>query len=393
MNYERFFENFNKFSHIGYDEGIGVNRVAFTDNYFEAIETIKSYAEEKGFETKVDNIGNLFITYNPSNSDKFFMVGSHMDTVKNGGFYDGALGAISALEVIETLKDNNIDMKYGVIVTMFNSEEGSDLGGTFGSRTLTGGHDYSQTDFEKKLSRVNITVDDLKKSEFDFSNIIGFLEMHVEQGRVLEEKNLDIGILEGMSGIYRYKINIEGEANHAGTTPMGYRKDPVRKLHEILKKLYELADEYPDPFVMTVGDININPGAFNIIPAEIEVLTEARDLDTNKTRKFYDDVIEYINSLEGVSISRTIEKPSAIMNERFMEAIENSCKELGYSYQVMSTGAGHDAQEISVKTNVSMIIIPSVGGLSHSIKEYSTDEMLKKGIDVLYKTVESIVKE
>lgn len=392
MNFERFYENLNKFGKIGDQKENGISRLAFSREYYESIEMLDEYSRSKGFETKQDKVGNLFITYNPMNVDKFLLIGSHMDTVKSGGLYDGAMGVIAALEVIESLKDNNITGDSGVIAVAFNAEEGSEMGGTFGSRTICNRNNLEDPELKNKISNYNLEVKDLEDCIINFNKIVGFLELHIEQGGVLENNKMDIGVVDGIVGITRYNITIKGEANHAGTTPMNLRNDPIRSLPEVINKLFEIASEYTHPFVMTIGDIRVKPGMYNIIPSEVEILIEVRDMLQDNIDEFFDKIKKFLeNEIKDFDLVCNVEKPSVLLDKKYMEIVSKNCESLGYNYQVMSSGAGHDAKEISHLVPSSLIFVPSINGISHSPKEYTTPEQLKKGINVLYQSAISII--
>ncbi|WP_083635537.1 hydantoinase/carbamoylase family amidase [Peptoniphilus porci] len=391
MNFERFYGNLEKFAGVGRAEDGGITRLAFSKEYYESIEGLEKYAADKGIQTRRDKVGNLFFIYNPNNSSKFIMLGSHMDTVKSGGLYDGALGAITALEVLETIKENKVESKYGIIAVAFNAEEGSEMGGTFGSRTITGRNNLNDEGLKSKLKKYNLTIGDLEDSIIDFKKILCFLELHIEQGGVLEHEGLDIGVVDGIVGITRYNITINGSANHAGTTPMKLRNDPIKKLPKVLEKLYELADGYNHPFVMTVGDILVKPGMYNIIPKEAEILIEVRDLNQNNIDTFFKDVYEYLDTeIKDYTFVKNVEKPSVILDKELMKLAESKAEKLGFKYKVMSSGAGHDAKEISHLVPTSLIFVPSKDGISHSPKEFTEKEDLKKGINLIYEMVVSL---
>lgn len=388
MNFERFYNNLEQFAGVGKSKDGGINRLAFSKEYFEAINKLEEYANSKDIKTKRDKIGNLFFVYNPNNSEKFVMLGSHMDTVKSGGLYDGALGAIAALEVLESIKENQINISYGIIAVAFNAEEGSEMGGTFGSRTITNRNNLEDENLKNRLKKYNITIQDLKDSIIDFKKILCFLELHIEQGGVLEHENTEIGIVDGIVGITRYNIVVNGKANHAGTTPMKLRDDPIKKLPKILKKLYDLADVYDEPFVMTIGDIEVRPGMYNVIPNEAEVFIEVRDLNQENIDDFFKKVENFlITEIKDFSLIKSIEKPAVFLDKNLMELAESKSKKLGYSYKVMSSGAGHDAKEISHIVPTGLIFVPSKDGISHSPKEFTEKEDLKKGLNILYNMV------
>lgn len=392
MNFERFYKNLNTFAKVGNLGEEGINRLAFSKEYFEAVNMMESYAKNRGFETKKDKIGNLFITYNPNNMEKYLMLGSHMDTVKSGGLYDGALGSIGALEILESLKEENIFGKYGVIAVAFNAEEGSEMGGTFGSRTICDRNNLKDSDLKNKISKYNLEIQDLKDSIIDFNKIVGFIELHIEQGGVLEHNNSDIGVVDGIVGITRFNIKIKGEANHAGTTPMNLRNDPVKKLSPLIEKLYKCSEKYIHPFVMTIGDIKVKPGMYNVIPCEVEIFIELRDMNQNNIDKFFKEINSFLEEkIKNFEIIKNIQKLPALLDKNLMQTISNSCKKLNYKYEIMSSGAGHDAKEISYLVPSCLIFVPSIKGISHSPKEYTNPKQLEKGLNVLYETVLSTI--
>lgn len=393
MNFNRFYENLKKFGSVGRAQDGGINRLGFSKAYYESIAMVESYARSKGLETRLDGVGNLFISYNPRGSESFLLVGSHMDTVKSGGLYDGALGAIGALEVVESIKDQGLDIPIGLSAVCFSAEEGSEMGGTFGSRTLCGRNDLVDPDLKAKLALYDLALEDLEASALDPARLAGFLELHIEQGGVLEAEGKDIGIVSGIVGISRYNLILRGQANHAGTTPMDLRKDPVRDLGKVLEELYRLAQAYPQPFVMTVGDIQLRPGMYNIIPGEVEVFIEVRDMDQANIDEFFNGVEEFLKvNIKDYAMVENIRKLPVAMDNNLMGILEETSQDLGLAYKVMASGAGHDAQEMSHICPTAMVFVPSQGGLSHSPEEFTSEEDLEKGLRVLYEAVVKLLK-
>ncbi|MFB0971781.1 MAG: M20 family metallo-hydrolase [Tissierellia bacterium] len=388
INLNRALKNLKHIGNIGLNESEGITRLAFSDEYYTALEMLKKYCEDKGFDTKIDKVGNLLAYYNPNHNEEFIMVGSHLDTVKSGGLYDGALGIFSALEVMESLKENGENLNYGYIMVAFNAEEGSEMGGTFGSRTMADRNELKDSSLESKISNYNLSLQDLIDSKFDFSKVVAFLELHVEQGAVLDKSKLDIGVVDGIVGITRYNLQIRGEANHAGTTPMDMRDDPIRHLPSVISKLYELTEMYKEPFVMTIGDIVISPGMFNIIPNNANIFIEVRDMEQENIDDYFSKVNSFLDNSKIIySLEKNVEKPSVKLDANIMDIVQESAEELGYQWKVMSSGAGHDAKEVSHLIPSALIFIPSIGGISHSPYEETTDEQIEKGIKILYKTI------
>lgn len=389
INIDRLMNNLNSIGNIGKGEE-GITRLAFSEEYYLALNKLEKYASDLGFKTNIDKVGNLFIEYNPNNQKDFILIGSHLDTVRDGGLYDGALGIITGLEILETFKDKNDNLNHGLILVAFNAEEGSEMGGTFGSRTICSRNEYNE-DLSNKVSNYDLNLDDLKDSEIDFSKIKCFFELHVEQGAVLESENLEIGIVDGIVGITRYDLTINGTSNHAGTTPMNLRDDPIRKLPEVIDYLYASSKKFKEPFVMTIGDIKVHPGMYNVIPNRATLLIETRDLDQKNIDKFFQNLKAHLDeSKVNYNLEKNIEKPSVLLDKDLMNAIENSCKKLNLKYKIMSSGAGHDAKELSHLVKTAMIFVPSKNGISHSIDEFTSEKDIENGANLFYDVLKNL---
>ncbi|RVU55657.1 M20 family metallo-hydrolase [Anaerosphaera multitolerans] len=393
VSIKRLMGNLTEIGEIGKSEEGGITRMAFTEEFYTAQKKLKALAELKGYSTHVDRVGNLFITYNPGDCKKYIMMGSHLDTVKNGGLYDGALGVFSALEVLDSIREDKIELNHGIIVVVFNAEEGSEMGGTFGSKTICGRNNLEDSTFPEKIGTYGLTLDDVKSSQMDFKDIEAFLELHIEQGGILDSEKLDIGVVKGIVGIGRYDVILKGTANHGGSTPMKLRDDPMKKLPAVIEKLYEVAAKYPEPFVMTLGDIEVSPGMYNIIPQEVRLFIESRDLSEDNIEEFFGEIKKFLeNSGFKYEMVKSIGNSSAYLNEDIMKDIIKGVEQEGYTYKVMSSGAGHDAEEISHLIPTGMIFVPSIGGVSHSPKEYTNEEQIEKGARVLFNTLLNLDK-
>lgn len=394
ININRLMDNLKKIAGIGRVEGAGITRIAFSDEYYQALNELKTLAESSGYTTRVDIVGNLFIEYNPSGSDSWIMMGSHLDTVNNGGLYDGALGVFTALEVLDTIAESGTRLKSGIRVVAFNAEEGVAVDATFGSGTICGKNDFTDHEFLKDISKFSLSIEEIEDAAMDLSNVLAFLELHIEQGGILDSEAIDIGIVNGIVEIFRYDLILKGTANHGGTTPMTMRDDPVKQLSSILEILYSTAEEYAHPFVMTIGDIQIQPGNYNIVPSELKVKIETRDLHLENLESYFATVQEKLDNLQiEYSLIRSLQLPGAKLDENIINILEDVVKDTDYSYKVMSSGAGHDAAHMSTVAPTGMIFVPSVGGISHSPKEYTSPEQIKKGTEVLLKTVLKIDEE
>lgn len=390
INKTRFMNNLKAIGETGKIDGAGITRLAFSNEYSISLDKLEKLMIDAGLEVKRDKVGNLYgKRLGTCEGLGCIMSGSHLDTVKNGGLYDGNLGIIAALEVINTLNDNNIQTKHSIEVVAFNAEEGSEMGGTFGSRVMTGRQNLEEKGIEEKLALYNLTIDDVKDSIRNTGEIAAFLELHIEQGGYLENNKLNIGIVDGIVGITRYLVKIKGEANHAGTTPMDLRRDALVAASKMIVKIDEIAQSYSNPFVATVGSIEAFPGSVNVIPGEVHFWIEMRDLEQDKIIQAVKRLKEYANALNGfeVEFQLNVDKPSKKTNEEINKVTEKVCMDKNIKYTVMSSGAGHDAKELVYKVPTSMIFVPSKNGISHSPNEFTDENDLEIGVEVLASTI------
>ena len=392
VNIQRLMKNLSMMGKIGINSNGGITRSCFSKEYFEALNVLEELFIKSGLKVSKDKVGNMIGYRDGKNPNaKSIMIGSHLDTVINGGLYDGNLGVVSSLEIVNMLNDLNIVTEHPIEVVAFNAEEGSELGVTFGSRVMIGRQSLEIENIEEKLNGYNLKISDLVESKKDMSKVGAFVELHIEQGGYLINNGYDIGVVNGIVGIKRYRIEIVGESNHGGTTPMFFRKDPVIIVGKFIEKINQLSREkYSHPFVSTIGNIKVEPGMYNVIPEKVILFLECRDIEEKNLVSFIEDIKEYakffgkeytINFKEDF-----IEQPK-MLSSIIMDEVKKSVDELGYKNIIMSSGAGHDSQEIIYKVPTGMIFIPSVGGISHSPKEYSTEEQIEKGVEVLFKTV------
>jgi N-carbamoyl-L-amino-acid hydrolase len=376
----------------------GLDRVAFSDADIQGRKYLISLMEEAGLDVRVDEAGNI-IGRRKGEEPGFppIMFGSHADTVPDGGKYDGALGVLGAIECAQILHENNIQTKHPLEVIVFTDEEG----GLVGSRAMTGtltpdalelishsGKTVRQGIIDlggdpKKLDRVARKEGDIK----------AFLEIHIEQGRILETKGIDIGVVEGIVGISWWNVTIEGFANHAGTTPMNMRQDALLAAAHLIIAVNRVVMSVPGSQVGTVGRIKAEPGASNVIPGEVVMSLELRDLSGEKIRSLYEKIEEEAQAIArqtDTKISFSSIDATAIpapTDARIRKYIDEAAKEFGLSTLFMPSGAGHDAQDMTRITPTGMIFIPSIGGISHSPKEYSRPEDITNGVNVLLHTI------
>jgi len=389
VNLDRLKNNIINVGEIGKDEDGGITRLAFSDEYNQAVDLVVKLFTEQNLQVTVDGVGNVIGRREGKSDLPSIMIGSHIDTVKNGGLLDGNLGVMAGLECVSILNDNNIITNHPIEIIGFNAEEGSEMGGTFGSRVMAGKQDLNDPSLPEKLSTYDLTVDDLRKSVRDMKKVKAFLEIHIEQGGFLDNNNLSIGVVSGIAGITRYEIRVKGEANHAGTTPMDLRKDALTAAAKLISRIEEISKRIGRPFVSTIGQLTIKPGSVNVIPGEVVMILEMRDMDKNKINSAIEEIQTYSNILNGfqVEFKLLIEKPSVETNEKITEEIKNVCIENDIRYEVMASGAGHDAKEMAAKVPIGMIFIPSKDGKSHCPQEFSTWEDIETGTQVMFNTL------
>ncbi len=398
VNQNRIEANLLKLATYGQDENGVTNRVAFSDADIEARNYIISLMKQVGLEVSIDFAGNI-IGRQAGTLQKLKPIGfgSHIDMVPNGGNYDGCVGSIAAIEVIQTLQENNLKTRHPLEVIIFSNEEG----GVMGSRAIAGelgenalkvrnNTGFSMGEGIMRIGGDTTRLDEVKR---DRESLAAFLELHIEQGAVLDEADLDIGIVDGIVGLNWWDVVITGFANHAGTTPMNRRQDALLAGAQFIQVVNEVANQYEGNHVGTVGRIKALPGAPNVIPGKVVLSLEIRDLSTDKIQMLYEEMKKRAIKIEentGTSFEfialDTTGKP-ALMDNLIKEEIANAARALKLSIKNMPSGAGHDAQDMALIAPAGMIFVPSAGGISHSPKEYTSAKDMANGANVLLHSI------
>lgn len=394
INSERLQKSLSTLATYGKNESGGSDRVAYSIHDIAARPYIKALLSDAGLEVSVDFAGNIIGRKAGKNpSLKPISLGSHIDEVPNGGDYDGPVGVLGAIEVVRTLKEAGIQTDHPLEVIIFTNEEG----GVIGSRALVGG--LSDQALESKSNAGITNAEGIRLLGGDPSKIgslkrpkgaiAAFLELHIEQGGNLDSEKLDIGVVEGIVAIEWWEFSFKGMANHAGTTPMHVRKDPMLPAARFIVAVNETITRVEGRQVGTVGKIQAYPGAGNVIPGEVKLNLEIRDLSSEKIWGLYTELekIAFQLALEsGTTLEiKHIEVASkpALADPMIREVIGNQAKKLGYSSKSLPSGAGHDAQEMARIAPMGMIFIPSKDGISHAPEEYSSPEAIAKGANLL----------
>ena len=400
----RLSDNLKRLRVYGINEMNGNDRVAYSDYDIQAREYLKGYLKNLGLTVEVDYAANIIARKEGADKKlKPIAFGSHIDAVPNGGHYDGPLGVIGGIEALETILDNKIITSRPLELIIFTNEEG----GVFGSRALAGklnddalevktASGFTNGEGVDRLGGDQRKIFDVVKSSNDYH---AFVELHIEQGNILNKKKIDIGVVTGIVGLKWWDVTIEGFANHAGTTPMGERKDPMITAADFILLVKNVINEIPGNQVGTVGKIEAFPGAPNVIPGKVKLSLEIRDLDENKIDFLFNEIEKRakIIALENETIisfsSIDINASPALMDDQIQALIIDAANELNYSFKKMPSGAGHDAQDMAIIVPSGMIFIPSVDGISHSPKEFSSDEAVYKGTNILLNTILKLDKE
>lgn len=380
-------------SRFGRREDGGVDRVAFSDAEMEGRAWVRGLMEEVGLQVTVDVAGNI-IGRRPGTGAGLppLMLGSHIDSVPSGGNYDGALGSLGAIEVVQSLQEAGVVTRHPLEVVIFVNEEG----GKTGSRVLAG--ELRERDLDlatasgftvrEGIRRLGGDPDRLAEGRREAGDVAGFLELHVEQGGTLDSAGITIGVVEGIVGIRRWTATVVGAANHAGTTPMDQRRDAMLGAARLVEAVNRVVTSLPGTQVGTVGRIESSPGAPNVIPGEVVMTIELRALAMETIEEVFQGIRREAEAIgrenrTPIGLEEFYRSEAAPTDQRFRGWVEGIALEQGYSFRRMPSGAGHDAQSVAHFAPMGMIFIPSVGGLSHHPGEYSRPDDIEAGANVL----------
>ena len=394
VSWERLEGRLDALGEIGSTGDGGCSRLALTDADKEGRDLVVSWMEELGLRVDIDGIGNVVGTWPPDATDPPVMTGSHIDTVRTGGRYDGNLGVLAGLEAIETIIASGAALEHPLAVGFFTNEEGSRFApDMFGSLVFVGG-------LALEVALDAVAVDGaVARDELDRIGYIGpmpcparppraFVELHIEQGPVLEAEGDTIGIVTGVQGISWQEVVITGQSNHAGTTPMKMRHDPSFAAASITTFVRELAIRFGPPQVATVGRVELQPNLVNVIPASAALTVDLRNTDESvlqdAERRLAAHCVAVAES-EGVTITRRALarfEPVAF-DPAMIDRVERVATAHGHRVRRMPSGAGHDAQMLARVCPTAMIFTPSIGGISHNPAECTHPADLEAGANVL----------
>ncbi|WP_103668882.1 Zn-dependent hydrolase [Pseudanabaena sp. BC1403] len=397
INCDRLDRSLAELATIGKLPNGGVCRLAFSEEDILARKLIKTWMLEAGMSVRSDAVGNIIGTYAGTESGTAALAtGSHIDTVPVGGRFDGCLGVLAGIEVAKVFQESQIRLRHPFEVIVFSDEENS----VIGCKAIAGNAPTDPERYRRKdgtsiqdcLKNVGGDWDKLHTAKRDRHEIAAFIELHVEQGGVLEALDKQIGVVTGIVGQYRFMVTIIGRPNHAGTTPMHMRKDALVAASQLVLAINRLGVETKGEQVATVGHMTVSPNATNVVPARVDMSIDLRDLSEENLQYLIAQIEKECEAIaQNTGTEFTIEQKLHVLptpaNSELMEAITNVCQELKLSYDYLPSRAGHDAQEIGRFTNMGMIFVPSLDGISHSQDEYTSPEQCAQGANVLLHTL------
>ncbi|MBV4420200.1 Zn-dependent hydrolase [Clostridium tyrobutyricum] len=391
---------FSKFGDTGRG---GITRLALSEADLKARSEFTKRMKALGAEIVTDDMGNMYATFKGAKDLPHIAMGSHCDSVVQGGNYDGILGVMTAMEAAETIVTENIPHRHPITVMIWTNEEGARfdpammssgvITGKFDKEKMLASKDVEGVTFGEALDASGYKGDE--SNRINPKDYMALLELHIEQGPVLESKKMDIGVVEGVVGMVNYEFEFIGQAGHAGTVPQKMRKDALLAASEAIQYLHRELDKLDDKLVYTTGRINCSPNVHTIIPDDVKFTLDARHQDP----KVIQQVVEIIRNIPSeiakckVSYRELWSRKTISFNKELVDLVEKNANEYGYSNMRMYSGPGHDAQFAADMLPVTMIFVPSIGGNSHCEIEKTPVDNCLKGANVLLRTILDIDKK
>lgn len=397
INGERLQQTLEQFADFGRTEFNGVTRLSLTDEDRQVRDYFASCCKELGMSVAVDDIGNMYATL-PGIEDKPpIVIGSHLDTVKKGGRFDGVLGVVAGLEIVRTIVENEIKPRIPITIVNFTNEEGARfepsmmasgiLSGKFDKTVMMQKTDVQGITFAEALNAMGYAGDEAAR----LKEATAFLELHIEQGPILESEEVSIGVVECVVGMVCYEFEVTGESDHAGTTPMGMRKDALFTAIDVINEVRNRLGKIDNELVFTIGRLNVYPNIHTVIPNRIIFTLEARHKNPEIIKQV-EAIIQELTELsvdEGCDIQarKLWDRATVWFDDELLQLLDHSAEELQYSNKRMVSGAGHDAQFIASYVPTAMLFVPSINGKSHCETELTEWEDCEKGVNVVLETV------
>lgn len=404
VNGERLKNTLERFADYGRTPNNGVTRLALSEEDRLARDYFCSCCRDLGMDIKIDDLGCIYATLEGLEDKPPVVIGSHMDSVKKGGRFDGILGVVAGLELVRTLVEHNIKPKVPIMIVNFTNEEGARfepsmmasgiLSGKFQKDVMMKKTDVDGVTFKQALQLCGYEGDRSNR----LTEASAFVELHIEQGPILEREAKSIGVVECVLGMVCYEIEVTGESDHAGTTPMDMRKDALFATNNLIAEARHELGRLDSNLVYTMGRMNVLPNIHTVIPNKVIFSLEARHTDEDviaSVEKIIQSLPDQAELLEGceVRVTKLWGRDTVWFDKTVCDEVEESVRSLGYSYKRMVSGAGHDAQFLASYIPTAMIFIPSVNGKSHCEEEFTPWEECEKGVNVLLETVMKLAQK
>jgi ureidoglycolate amidohydrolase len=377
----------------------GITREVYTPTYAAALERVAAWMEEAGLDVRLDAVGNLFGRWEGSEPDAAaVLTGSHVDTTLNAGRYDGVLGVLGAIAAVHALRDAGTAPRRSIELVAWAGEEPRFGTGCVGSRAAAARleradldrlRDRDGTSMAAALRAAGFDPDRLGEAEIDPAGVHALVELHIEQGIVLEQGGESIGVVEAIAAPHDFRMTLRGAATHAGATPMRLRRDALAGAAEAMTALERIARESPSgTTVGTVGVLRVRPGAINVVPGEVELDVDVRDSDLTARTQVVDAALAAAREIAArrgleLDVAPIVEDVPVACEPHVVEAVEAAARELGLPFRRMISGAYHDAMIMGARVPIGMIFVPSAGGVSHHPDEYTAPADLENGVRVL----------
>lgn len=397
---DQLMEKIHSFSKLGDTGHGGITRLSLSKEAIAARKEFCRRCTALGMEIKTDDMANIYAVLPGKENLPAIALGSHVDSVVKGGNYDGILGVLVSLEVAETIVRENIRLRHPLVLIVWTNEEGSRfppammasgvLAGKFERDVMVAVRDAEGITFQEALKASGYLGD--PSNRLNSRDYRCFIELHIEQGPILESEKKDIGVVEGVIGMVNYQIQTMGQANHAGTTPMKVRRDALFAAARIIQHLHDELNQLDPLLVYTTGQIFASPNIHTVIPDDVRFTLDARHQDPAVIRQVVDIIHQIPESVEecSVKINEQWARQTIHFSPDLVDVVAASTQQLGYPHRRMYSGAGHDAQYIAEIIPTAMIFVPSENGYSHCEKEYTPDEQCIKGANVLLQSVLSL---
>jgi N-carbamoyl-L-amino-acid hydrolase len=407
VNAERLKQDVENLAQIGRQDDSGIYRMAFSAGDMAGRRWFKERLEEAGLEVYEDGAANIHGRLGWDNKTPSVMTGSHLDTVPGAGHLDGALGVMVGLECLRRFREENIPLRYPLEVVAFSDEEGR-FGGMLGSQAITG--KLSPEDIHNAIDLDGVSLEEaMRQQGYDAmqalyarrnpDSILAFLELHIEQGPILDQMGFSAGIVDAIAGLFKWDVKLIGTPNHAGTTPMHMRNDAFQALAEFSSQIQRILDENgSERSVATIGRVSLSPGAANVVPGRVEFSLEVRDTE----QRVLDDLRgAFRRALSAIARRRDVMFEFNVLSEikpvkcdsGLLKDLKKVADSLNIPTLQMASGAAHDTQFMATVTRAAMIFVPSKGGRSHSVAEWTDMEHIEKGANILLNTMRRIAAE